>query len=155
MHKTRTDYERFCDSYEIAGDCWEWKLSTDKDGYGQFSVGSSVDGTAKRYKPHRFSYEAFVGAIPDGYVIDHLCKNRRCVNPAHLEAVTVRVNVQRSSNSTKTHCKNGHPLSGDNLYIRPDDGSRCCRKCRAHDARMLKKRRRAASAGATSLSAAV
>jgi hypothetical protein len=119
-------YER----YEIAeSGCWLWTSTTDKDGYGYFDVNK------KKIKAHRYFYEFWTSTrIPPGMQIDHLCKRRRCVNPAHLEVVTPRENVLRSVhtvsgiNARKTECKHGHPLSGDNLRIRPD-GSRRCITC--------------------------
>ncbi|MFE4420475.1 HNH endonuclease signature motif containing protein [Streptomyces sp. NPDC056817] len=84
---------------------------------------------------HRVAYEALVTEIPDGLQLDHLCRNRACANPWHLEPVTNRVNAKRgqagpvlaSKNLGKTHCPQGHPYSGDNLRI----GSRGWRYCRA------------------------
>lgn len=116
--------------------CWEWRGKIDKStGYGRFKMGG------KSPTAHRLSYEWSVGPIPDGLVIDHLCRNRRCVNPAHLEPVTQQVNVLRgetivAANAAKTECQNGHPLSGDNLAINVR-GARVCRTCaRASAARM-------------------
>jgi hypothetical protein len=75
-----------------------------------------------------------VGPIPEGMEIDHLCRNRGCVNPEHLEPVTRQENIRRSqsisvANAAKTHCPYGHLLSGANLYLRPNRGGRACREC--------------------------
>lgn len=110
--------------------CWEWTGAISR-GYGIFR-GQGKGGRA--YKAHRWAYEYLVGPIPEGLESDHLCRNRRCVNPWHIEPVTRRVNVLRGSgvssqNAAKLFCKNGHPLTGQNVYIRPNNGSRMCRAC--------------------------
>lgn len=100
--------------------CWEWQHYTCPAGYGRLSVNNRVVGV------HRASYEAFVGPIPAGLTIDHLCRNSRCVNPAHLEPVTNAENIRRSA-ASKTHCPNGHPYSEENTYRYR--GRRSCRTC--------------------------
>jgi len=112
--------------------CWEWKLQADREGYGRLTR-RRRDAEGKPLKSrtlaaHRASYEAFVGPIPCGLVIDHLCRNTRCVNPQHLEAVTNRENLLRAARARyKTHCPKGHQLSGENLYVWR--GTRICRSC--------------------------
>jgi len=114
--------------------CWIWKGSHggfDKDGkhaYGRFWF------MEKNVMAHRFSYE-FIGGyiIKKENVIDHLCKNPRCVNPNHLESISVYENCIRTSseygkNAAKSHCKRGHPLSGENLYT-AKNGTRKCYTC--------------------------
>lgn len=113
---------------ERQGDCWVWTGSAANRGYG------SIHHEGRNgYLPHRLSYELLVGPIPDGLVLDHLCMNRRCVNPKHLEPVTNRVNILRGTsaaglNSVKTHCVNGHLFDKVNTRIRKN-GARICIAC--------------------------
>lgn len=109
------------------GPCWIWTGGLVGGGYGQFGV------TGQWHKrAHRYAYELVVGPIPDGLVLDHLCRVRCCVNPAHLEPVTQRENLMRglgSWNAGKTHCKRGHEFTPENTYVAPH-GKRTCRTCR-------------------------
>lgn len=111
-----------------ANGCWEWSGSRYPTGYGKSkkSVGAGY--------AHRASHEAFIGAIPDGLQIDHLCMNKPCVNPDHLQAVTPSVNVRRAPNHAskrgrwKTHCLRGHEYTPENTYNTPR-GTRACIEC--------------------------
>lgn len=108
--------------------CWVWTRGKGRGGYGQTWF---PDAKATR-RAHRVAYEAFVRPIPPELVIDHLCRNPSCVNPAHLEPVTNRENLRRGEqhNNRKTHCIRGHAFTDENTYIRPD-GYRQCRACNA------------------------
>lgn len=107
-----------------ASGCWPWPGSHDHRGYGRVSL-----GRFRKVMAHRLAYELAVGPIPDGMELDHLCRNKRCVNPAHLEPVTHIENVRRSAaaeNAAKTHCVRGHLLA-DHAYLYR--GRRVCRPC--------------------------
>ena len=112
-------------------DCMLWRGCEVGCGYGE------IQHLGERYRAHRFSYTLLVGPIPEGLVVDHLCRNRRCVNPEHLEPVTAAENFRRgvgpaAINGRKTECPQGHPLSGENVYRDPK-GKRRCRTCRAEE----------------------
>jgi hypothetical protein len=145
---TGTDEARFWAKVDRSGGpdaCWPWLagISTNT-GYGNIWW----DGTTQ--SAHRVAYELATGTIPAGLTIDHLCSNRACVNPAHLEPATQQVNNNRGGspsaiNSRKTHCINGHEFTSKNTYIHPKRGTRLCRKCRdirstAYYARLRQKR---------------
>ena len=109
--------------------CWTWKRSTDRDGYGQTWIGPRA--TRRLRFTHRLSYEHFVGPIPDGMQIDHLCRNRACCNPVHLDVVTTQENTRRRDVAMRRDevCRNGHPRTAANTYVSPG-GQRACRECR-------------------------
>lgn len=111
----------------------------------QFGYGI-VTFNGKQQKVHRVMYEHFVGKVPEGLVLDHLCRVRCCANTHHLEVVTVRENILRGIGSAanhfkKTHCLHGHPFSGENLYLRPDK-TRICRICNTRNDRTSKSMKR-------------
>lgn len=139
--------KRFRDKVSIMQNgCWEWTAAKSK-GHGRF-----WDSQAGRIvQAHRFSYETLIGPIPQRKDLDHLCRNKPCVNPLHLEPVTRRVNCQRGDSGVptgvlqraKTHCPKGHPYNEENTYIRPKDPykRRCCRACNREAVRRYKERK--------------
>lgn len=105
-------------------DCIIWIGALNQKGYGAGRLRGDRSGGI-----HRQVYEAFIGSIPDGMLLDHLCRVRSCINPAHLEPVTPHENAHRGlTNATKKQCKRGHYFDAENTYIGPD-GHRGCRQC--------------------------
>lgn len=124
------------------GGCWEWTGQKLPNGYGKLRL------AGRDWYTHRVSYELHYGSIAQGLHLDHLCRNRACCNPAHLDAVSCKENIHRSPialaavNARKTHCDWGHELSGENLLPRPN-GQRHCRTC----ARWRQRVKKAVAAG--------
>lgn len=131
----RPAWDRFMEKVSIApSGCLEWTGGLNGSGYGQFYVGMEKNPNTGKGYAHRWAYEHFVGAIPEGLHLDHLCRNRKCCNPNHLQPVTMLENIRRgvgpsSRNARKTHCPKGHEYSGDNLYEHPRKNMRYCRTC--------------------------
>ncbi len=121
--------------------CWLWVGATKPSGYGTFQVGSST------LTAHRHSFTILASPIPPGLQLDHLCRVRCCVNPAHLEPVTNQENQLRGfsptgENARKTHCDNGHEYTPENTYWQAGGKHRRCRACgHASDARHRAKKR--------------
>lgn len=128
------------------GGCLEWQGSRTTAGYGQMWDGSRVAMV------HRMSYELAKGPIPEGLDLDHLCRNRLCANPAHLEPVTRRENIMRgvapgkvaARHKAQTHCKNGHEFTPANTYAYVRRGwiMRHCRECQRIRGREYLERKR-------------
>ena len=122
--KTRSTIERFFEKVDKTDSCWVWTGTKNPQGYGQFQTHTTV-------RAHRYIYETIRGPIPDGLVLDHLCHNKSCVNPDHLEAVTRRENNERAATwaGNKTHCVNGHPRTPENLMDVAAGRGRGCKVC--------------------------
>lgn len=140
MGRPRPVLERLMEkTVVVEGGCWTF-TGAHTATYGQ------IWWNRKQYLVHRVSYELHIGPIPDGQQIDHLCRNRSCVNPAHLEPVVGRENLERAGmpmaarQTDKTHCKRGHPYSAANTYIWPARGHRQCRECNRISRRERKSR---------------
>jgi hypothetical protein len=119
--------------------CLIWTAALGRDGYARVRVIASTR-VYKNVPVHRVVYEYVVGPIPEGMQIDHLCRNRACCRPEHLEPVTIRENLLRgethaAANAAKTHCANGHPFSGENLSIQVGRYQRVCKACKRAEAR--------------------
>lgn len=107
-------------------ECWIWQKQLSPEGYGRFRV------EGEKVFAHIFSYNLFIGPVPDGLELDHTCRVRSCVNPDHLKSVTHRVNTLRgigptAVNARKTHCNNNHKFTPENTRIA--QGKRHCRAC--------------------------
>lgn len=137
--RDRTPADRFWAKVDKAGPvavahlgpCWLWTARRDHGGYGQFFIHQS--GKTKGLGAHRFAYEQIEGLIPEGLVLDHLCRNPPCVNPSHLEPVAQRENVLRGESlfarrAAQTRCKHGHEFTAENTHVRVN-GTRQCRTC--------------------------
>jgi hypothetical protein len=123
--------ERFWTKVDASGDCWLWTAGRTSTGYGSYPVW--VDGRVQANYAHRFAYRCLVDDVPPGLELDHLCRNRLCVNPDHLEPVTRRENLRRSGATPlgATHCRKGHRFDEANTYwwVRNGKLQRRCRAC--------------------------
>lgn len=129
-NKRLTSLEDFIvDNIIMTESCWIWTGLKHSAGYGCFGWNN------KLLYSHRVSYEIYRGKIPKNTELDHLCRNRICCNPYHLELVTHKENVLRgeslsAKNKKKTHCKHGHKFTKENTYVRPDRKGRNCLICK-------------------------
>lgn len=123
-----TEDDLFWSKVSVTGFCWDWTGYHDRAGYGQLKR----DGIG--YRAHRYAYELLIGIIEPGLVLDHLCRNHRCVNPDHLEPVTDRENVLRgygitANRSRSDQCMRGHEFTAENT-LWTAEGWRECRLCK-------------------------
>ncbi len=138
MTPTMRALARLLDRCVQEGDCWVWKGGADR--YGR------IGALGRKWRTHQLAYILLVDDIPGGLQIDHLCRNRLCVNPDHLEAVPQRINLARgfgpwAVNKRKTACLRGHDFTADNTYVN-QKGERHCRTCqRAHRAAYKRRKR--------------
>lgn len=136
---------RFWAKVDKSGECWEWTASLKPNGYGSFVF------EGRTWYAHRLAYTLARGEIPHGLQLDHLCRNRACVNPDHLEPVTCRVNLLRGETLTaaraaQTHCVNGHEFTPATTYIKPN-GCRNCIPCQLARNEAVRRRQRERKAG--------
>lgn len=124
--------------------CWRWMAGQERGGYGRIRVaGKGSPNTVA----HRFAYERLIALVPKGLQLDHLCRNRLCVNPEHLEPVTARENTLRGQtsaarNAAKTHCPLGHEYNKTNTYFVKRRRIRMCRVCGKLKMRKIRAARR-------------
>jgi len=134
--RSLSDDERFWQRVERKheSECWPWLGGVTGSGYGMFTHLPRKNGRMTQTTAHRYAWLSSGGDIPDGWHIDHLCRNTVCVNPAHLEPVTPQVNTLRgvgpsAKNAERTECVNGHELDPDNVWLDGKRNSRHCRTC--------------------------
>lgn len=134
-HRARPLDERIAERCSFTSDdeCWEWP-TTDATGYGKTRLGLLNEGTRRTVNVHRAVYELYVEPVDGDLQLDHLCRNRACCNPDHLEPVTAQENMARGfskprMNALKTHCMRGHEFTPENTQL-DRHGKRYCRTCK-------------------------
>jgi hypothetical protein len=124
--------DKWFDNGIVRTRCLEWTGTISNWGYGRFYAFRPV--SKRQVQAHKWAWEHWFGPTPEGMVLDHLCRNKRCVNPSHLEPVTSRINTLRGSapsakNAVATHCLRGHPF--DEANTRMERGRRICKACKS------------------------
>lgn len=152
-----TPEERFVKLHEVGDpeDCWEWQGPISSPGYAVLNLGKRhvPEGVRPWVYAHRYSWEFYMGPIPEGLQVDHVCFNKRCVNPNHLDPVTPRENTRRAKHlalatqaqnfahlAFRTHCPNGHELTVENTWYRGDSKTKRCRTCKREQTTACKRR---------------
>lgn len=131
---TQREIDRFFQQVNRTDTCWIWVGYVRPDGYGHMTIRRA--GIQRSILVHRIAYQVLKKRLSIHRVLDHQCRNKRCVNPGHLRAVTDRTNLLSDpatmtyQNKHKRYCLRGHPLFGKNLYVYPQSHHRCCRQCR-------------------------
>ena len=140
-YRRGTPFERMWNKFLVGDGCWDWTAGVDADGYGRIGIWENGRSTSRR--AFKLLWEMFNGPVPDGLELDHLCRRPICIRPGHLEPVTHEENCRRKEpyQLQKTHCPQGHPYSGDNLYVPPSGKGRSCRICMRARAAAYEERR--------------
>lgn len=126
---------RLLDRIVKENECWLWTGPLNRDGYVEFRQDKRF------WMGHRYFYTKVFGEIPEGLEVDHLCRVRHCVNPAHLEAVSHEENIKRGARAQATKCKRGHDRNAENTRIDPSTQSRVCRVCVRENSKKYKERK--------------
>lgn len=142
----RTTEVTFWPKVKKTVNCWLWTGAPDSLGYGRVKV------NGRSLMAHRVAWEFLRGPIPNGFTLDHLCRVRHCVNPDHLEPVTLRENILRGTGVAALHahqqtCVHGHPFTPDNCYCGPHGRERQCRTCNNARSRVYRQRNKKKSGG--------
>ncbi len=140
MAMVRKQDARFWRQVNVSGSCWIWTGIIDHKGYGQFAANHK-----KHLAAHRWAYEALVGPIKEGLVVDHLCRNRACCNPDHMELVTTKENVLRgegitAQNARRVACCCGHEYSV--CHRKNGRSYRFCKRCKNEHQREKRREKR-------------